>query len=51
MSMEEFIDFVEEPKEKLLSPEEIAENEELLNREFEEENFIPEDISPDWYLF
>jgi len=52
MSMEEFVDFIEEPKEELLSPEEIAEDEETFNRLFEEDNFVPEDVLPsDWYLF
>lgn len=52
MSMEEFADYIEKMNEGSLTPEEIVENEELLNREFEEENFIPEEfLSEDWYLF
>jgi len=46
MGMEEFADFTEKVQDKSLTPEEIAENEELLNREFEEDNFIFEDFLP-----
>jgi len=49
MSMEEFADCIEEMKEEPLT---LTEEEETLNREFQEENFIPEDfVPPDWYLF
>jgi len=52
MSMEEFADFTEKVEEDSLTPEEVAEEEELLNRQFEEDNFIPQDfLPPNWYLF
>lgn len=49
MSIEEFADYIEEEP-LTLTLEEQVEEKELLNREFQENNFIPEDfLSPDWY--
>ena len=51
MSMEEFADFTEKVEEESLTSRERMEEEESLNQQFQEENFIPEDFLPfDWHI-
>ena len=52
MSMEEFADNVEMREEEGLTQEEILEENMEMERQFNEDNFMPAGyLPPDWYLF